>query len=245
MERLQKVLARAGIASRRKAEELIVQGRVKVNGTIVNELGVLADSEQDQIEVDGQLVQSAEKNVYYIFYKPTGVITSVSDPQGRKVVMDFFREVKERIYPVGRLDFDTSGLLLLTNDGTLAHQLMHPSFQIEKSYLATVQGVPTPYKLARLEKGIELKDGWTAPAKAELVSQQEQGKKSLIRLRIHEGRNRQVRRMCKAIGHPVLQLHRERYGCLSLAGLKQGEYRELNRAEVAQLKEMTSHKFHK
>ncbi|GAA0364291.1 23S rRNA pseudouridine(2605) synthase RluB [Bacillus horti] len=223
---------------------MILEGLVSVNGKIIRELGVTVDPKQDEIKVRNKKI-SFENSVYYIFYKPTGVITSVSDPQGRRVVMDYFRDIKERIYPIGRLDYDTSGLLLLSNDGDLTHQLMHPSFHVEKTYIATVQGVPTRHKLARLEKGIMLKDGMTAPARAELVTELKGGQQSQLRLTIHEGRNRQVRRMCKAIGHTCVALHRERYGCLTLEGLKQEEFRELTKTELEKLKSMSSHNFHK
>jgi 23S rRNA pseudouridine2605 synthase len=240
VERLQKVLAHAGVASRRKCEELILNGRVKVNGEVVTDLGTKADAVQDKIEVDQQVIQT-ERLTYYLFNKPTGYITSVSDPHGRKVVMQFFQDIQARIYPVGRLDRDTSGLLLLTNDGTLAHQLMHPSFQIDKTYLATVQRLPTQEKLDQLRQGIQLEDGMTAPAQVEIIHQQTDKKnkiESVLRLTIHEGRNRQVRRMCQAIGHPVIKLHREKYGFLMLQGLDVGEYRELTSDEVKRLKEV-------
>ncbi|GGK15366.1 ribosomal large subunit pseudouridine synthase B [Caldalkalibacillus thermarum] len=239
MERLQKVLAHAGVASRRKAEKLIEDGRVKVNGQVVTQLGTLVDPAQDKIEVDGQTIDP-EPKVYYLFYKPTGVITSVQDPQGRKVVMDFFKNIPQRIYPVGRLDRNTSGLLLLTNDGELAHRLMHPSFHVDKVYRVTVKGIPSDEKLSRLERGIRLKDGWTAPAKVEWLHKDMAENKAVVRITIHEGRKRQVRRMFKAIGHPVLALHRERYAFLNLEGLNEGEYRPLTPEEVRRLKALVT-----
>ncbi|WP_025028029.1 pseudouridine synthase [Caldalkalibacillus mannanilyticus] len=239
MERLQKVLAHAGVASRRKCEEFIINGRVKVNGQVVLDLGTKVDPQQDRIEVDGTPIHS-EKMAYYLFYKPTGVITSVTDTHGRKVVTDFFQEIPERIYPVGRLDNDTSGLLIMTNDGDLAYRLMHPSFTIDKIYLATVEGIPSSQKLKQLEKGVLLEDGWTSPAVAEIVEKRSQPTESVIRLTIHEGRKRQVRRMCQHIGHTVKKLHREKYGFLTLKGLKKGEYRELSSEEVTRLKEMVT-----
>jgi 23S rRNA pseudouridine2605 synthase len=244
LERLQKILAHAGVASRRKAEQMILDGRVQVNGEIVLELGKKVDPERDHITVDGERVR-LENYVYYLFHKPLGVITSVSDPQGRKVVMDYFKKIPQRIYPVGRLDYNTSGLLLLTNDGELSHQLMHPSFHVQKGYLATVEGVPDELKLERLRKGIMLNDGLTSPAQVEKVSVTESRQRSRIRLTIYEGRKRQVRRMFKAIGHPVIELHRETYAFLTLAGLNIGEYRKLTQAEIEQLKGLTSHNFHK
>jgi 23S rRNA pseudouridine2605 synthase len=246
LERLQKVLAHAGVASRRKCEELIEQGRVKVNGEVITNLGTKVDTNQDKIEVDQQLIQ-AERLTYYIFHKPTGYITSVTDPHGRKVVMEFFQNIEARIYPVGRLDRDTSGLLILTNDGELAHKLMHPSFLIDKVYLATVQGVPTEGQLNQLRQGIKLNDGMTSPAEVELIQQglnKRNQSESVLRMTIHEGRNRQVRRMCQAIGHRVVKLHREKYGFLTLKGLHKGEYRELTADEVKQIKILSSHNFH-
>jgi len=236
MERLQKVLAHAGVASRRHCEELIVQGRVQVNGKVVRELGVKVNPDTDQIRVDGRLVK-LERHVYLLLNKPAGVITSVRDPQGRRVVTDLLKGVKERVYPVGRLDYDTSGLLLLTNDGELANQLAHPSYEIDKVYRAWVKGVPSPTQIKRLASGILLEDGMTAPGQARLLKTAAIGDKALLELTIHEGRNRQVRRMCEAIGHPVIALERVRLGFLTLEGLQPGEYRPLTTAEVARLKQ--------
>ncbi|MFY0543004.1 pseudouridine synthase [Brevibacillus sp. H7] len=235
MERLQKVLAHAGVASRRHCEELIVEGRVQVNGKVVKELGVKVDPAIDRIMVDGRPIR-LEEHVYILLYKPTGVITSLHDPQGRRVVTDLLKGVKERVYPVGRLDYDTSGLLLLTNDGELANRLAHPSHEIDKVYRAWVKGVPAPEKVRKLAAGIMLEDGMTAPGQAKLIKTAPKGNKSLLELIIHEGRNRQVRRMCEAIGHPVLTLERVRLGFLSLEGLRPGEYRPLTSAEVKRLK---------
>jgi len=235
-ERLQKVLAAAGIASRRKCEELILQGRVKVNQHTITQLGHKV-SDIDHIEVDGKPI-TREKFVYFLFHKPTGVITSLSDPQGRKIVTDFFKGVKQRVYPVGRLDYDTSGLLLLMNDGELANQIAHPRFEIDKVYIATVKGYPSEKALERLRKGVILEDGPTAPADAKLLKKDEKKGQAVIELTIHEGRNRQVRRMCQAVGHPVVNLKRTRLGFLTLGELKVGEYRPLTAKEVQQLKSM-------
>ncbi|QAV27062.1 rRNA pseudouridine synthase [Anoxybacillus flavithermus] len=234
MERLQKVIAHAGIASRRKAEQLIVEGKVKVNGKVVTELGVKV-SPQDRIEVDG-IPLEREEPVYYLLYKPRGVICSVKDEKGRKVVTDFFKHVNKRIYPIGRLDYNTSGLLLLTNDGEFANLLMHPRYEIEKVYIAKVKGIPAREKVKQLEKGVALEDGVTAPAKAKVLSIDKRKQTAIVELRIHEGRNRQVRRMFEAIGHPVLKLKRERYAFLDLKGMNPGDYRELSPHEVKQLR---------
>ncbi|MED3624897.1 23S rRNA pseudouridine(2605) synthase RluB [Neobacillus thermocopriae] len=234
MERLQKVIARAGIASRRKAEELIKEGKVRVNGKVVTELGTKV-TPSDKVEVNGIPIEK-EEPVYFLLYKPRGVISSVSDDKGRKVVTDFFPEVKERIFPIGRLDYDTSGLLLLTNDGEFANLLMHPRNEIEKVYVAKVKGIPLREKLKKLEKGIWLDDGKTAPAKVKLLSADKKKQTAIIEITIHEGRNRQVRRMFEAIGHEVIKLKRERYGFLTMNGLKAGEARELTPHEVKQLR---------
>lgn len=234
MERLQKVIARAGIASRRKAEQLILEGKVKVNGKVVTELGVKV-SPRDRVEVNGIPLEK-EHPVYILFYKPRGVISSVKDDKGRKVVTDFLPEIEQRIFPVGRLDYDTSGLLLLTNDGDFANLLMHPSSEIDKVYVAKVKGIPSREKLKELEKGIMLEDGITAPAKAKLLRADRKKNTAVVELTIHEGRNRQVRRMFEAIGHPVMKLKRERYAFLTLKGLNAGDFRELTPHEVKQLR---------
>lgn len=236
MERLQKVLAHAGVASRRHCEELIVQGSVQVNGKVVRELGTRVDPSVDRITVNGRAIR-IEQHVYLMLYKPTGVITSVSDPRGRRVVTDLLTGIKERVYPVGRLDYDTSGLLLLTNDGELANRLAHPSYEIDKVYRAWVRGVPSPDKIKRLATGIRLEDGMTSPGEARLLKTAPGQDKALVELTIHEGRNRQVRRMCEAIGHPVLSLERIRLGFLTLEGLQIGQYRPLTSTEVERLKQ--------
>lgn len=240
MERLQKVIAHAGVASRRKAEELILEGKVKVNGKLVKELGVKV-SQNDKIEVSGIPLES-EEPVYFLFNKPRGVISSVTDDKGRKVVTDFFPEVKERIYPIGRLDYDTSGLLLMTNDGEFANVLMHPKYEVEKVYIAKVKGIPFREKVKLLEKGIKLEDGMTAPAKVKVLSVDKKKNTSIVEISIHEGRNRQVRRMFEAIGHEVIKLKRERYGFLTVHGLITGDFRELTPHEVKQLRALASTK---
>ena len=217
MERLQKVIAHAGLASRRKAEELIKEGKVKVNGQVVRELGIKVGP-NDKVEVNEVPLQK-EAPVYFVFYKPRGVISAVADDKNRKVVTDYFPHIKERIYPIGRLDYDTSGLLLLTNDGEFANALMHPKHEVDKVYVAKVTGITLRENLRKLEKGIQLEDGKTAPAKTKVLSIDKRKQSAIVEITIHEGRNRQVRRMFEAIGHPVLKLKRERYGYLTLHGL--------------------------
>ncbi|MBM4762167.1 23S rRNA pseudouridine(2605) synthase RluB [Bacillus sp. B15-48] len=240
MERLQKIIAHAGVASRRKAEELILEGKVTVNGNVVKELGTKVGP-SDKIEVNG-IPLEREEPVYFLFYKPRGVISSVKDDKGRKVVTDYFHHIEQRIYPVGRLDFDTSGALVLTNDGEFANLLMHPSSEVEKVYVAKIKEIPLKEKLRSLERGIRLEDGKTAPAKVKLLSIDKKKQTSIVELTIHEGRNRQVRRMFEAIGHPVLKLKRERYGTVTLHGLNAGEVRELTPHEVKQLRTLAMEK---
>ncbi len=235
MERLQKVIAYAGIASRRKAEQLILEGKVKVNGQVVKELGTKV-SNSDTVEVEGVKLEKEDK-VYFLLYKPKGYISAVTDDKGRKTVTDIFKKrVHQRIFPVGRLDYDTTGLLLLTNDGEFSYQLTHPKFKIDKTYVARVKGVPTIEGLKKLQRGIKLEDGKTAPAKVSMTSFDEQAGKAICEITIHEGKNRQVRRMFEAIGTPVVKLKRERFAFLDLTGLKPGEYRELTKHEVKLLR---------
>ncbi|WP_110113013.1 pseudouridine synthase [Bacillus sp. CGMCC 1.16541] len=236
MERLQKVIAHAGVASRRKAEELIGQGRVKVNGQVTKELGTKVGN-QDKIEVDGVPLER-EEPVYFLLYKPRGIISAANDDKGRKTVVDFFPYTEERIYPIGRLDYETSGLILLTNDGEFANLLMHPKYKIEKTYVAKIKGIPLREKIKQLQKGVVLEDGKTAPAKVKVLSIDKRKQTAIVELVIHEGKNRQVRRMLEAIGHPVLKLKRERYAFLDLRGLNAGEARELSSHEVKQLYSM-------
>ncbi|MDT2761147.1 pseudouridine synthase [Aerococcus urinaeequi] len=233
MERLQKVMAHAGVASRRESEKLIAAGRVKVNGEVVRELGHKV-ANTDRIEVD-QVPIYKEEPVYYVFYKPTGVISAVKDDKDRKVVTDFFPGIEQRIYPVGRLDYNTSGLLLLTNDGEFANTLMHPRYEINKVYVAKVEGVITGEERKQLERGVEIDGVKTAPAQAKILSVDKDKKTTIIELVIHEGRNRQVRKMLEAVGHPVAKLKRERYGFLDLKGLKPGDSRTLLKHEIEEL----------
>lgn len=228
-ERLQKVLAVRGWGSRRVCEDMISDGRVTVNGEVAV-LGRRVDTDHDLVEVDGVPIGVKPGLVYYLLNKPEGVVTTAHDPQGRPTVVEIV-PTEPRVYPVGRLDVGTEGLLLLTNDGDLAHRLAHPSHGVEKEYLAEVDGAPNAGAVRRLRDGVELEDGTTAPAK---VSQPSPG---VLRITIHEGRNRQVRRMCEAVGHPVQRLVRVRIGPLRDAQLKPGEWRELTQAEVRSLVE--------
>ncbi len=230
LERLQKVLAKAGIASRRKAEELIREGRVRVDGKVVTEMGVRVDPDIQVIECDGISVSASEKKVYILLHKPAGVLSTVHDPHGRPIVTDLLRKVKERVYPVGRLDLDTEGALLLTNDGELAQKILHPSHEVNKTYVAKVRGEPSARKLNTLSKGIDLEGRKTWPADIEVLHTEPQS--TTVKIVIHEGRKRQVRKMFEAIGHPVLQLKRIAYGQLDLGDLPPGKYRFLNRADL-------------
>lgn len=231
MERLQKILAQAGVASRRKCEELIASGQVEVNGETVTELGTKADPAVDIITVNGKPIRN-EKKVYLMLNKPKGVITSAADPEGRKIVSDYLNGIKERVYPVGRLDYDTEGLLLLTNDGEFANLLTHPKHHVPKTYWATVKGVPHGTELDKLKQGIMLEDGMTHPAEVEYKDVDTEKNESVISITIYEGRNRQVRRMFEAISHPVIRLKRISFGDLLLQNLKRGVYRHLTKDEV-------------
>ena len=226
-ERIQKSLARAGYGSRRACEELVVAGRVTIDGRVA-ELGNRVDPSTQVICVDGKLAPTAPAAVYYLLNKPDGVVTTAYDPQGRPTVLDFV-ESAVRIFPVGRLDMNTEGLIILTNDGRLAHLLTHPSSGVAKEYLVRVEGDPTPAAIRRLREGVELDDGLTSPAQVSRVSE------GLLRVVIHEGRNRQVRRMCAAVGHEVTRLVRTRIGPIQDATLSPGASRPLSLAEVRRL----------
>lgn len=234
MERLQKVIANSGVTSRRKAEKLITDGRVKVNGEVIRELGTKV-SPHDRIEVEGIELTKAEHR-YFLFYKPRGVVSAVTDDKGRKTVADYFVDIPERLYPVGRLDYETSGLLLMTNDGDFANKLMHPKFEVEKQYIARVKGIPTKEQLRKLERGVVIEGRKTAPAKVKLRSFDKAKNKAIIEITIHEGRNRQVRKMFDVIGFPVQKLVREAYAFLTVTGMNAGERRELSHHEVKLLK---------
>jgi 23S rRNA pseudouridine2605 synthase len=244
-ERLQKILSAAGIASRRTAETLIEQGRVTVNGRTVRELGTKADPDRDEIRVDGRRVKGAARRRYILLYKPRGFITSRSDPQNRPTVIDLLAKggVKEYVYPVGRLDYDSEGLLLLTSDGELAAHLTHPRHGVEREYEVRVKGVPDAHDLDRLSRGISLEGRRTSPARVEMtkVIDADSGPQALLSFVIHEGRNRQVRNMCDAIGHPVVRLRRRRIGPISDEHIRPGEFRDLTSREVALLRKAQAH----
>ena len=234
MERLAKLISRGGIASRREAERLIREGRVEVNGKVVTEPGQKADLSRDRIRVDGKPLSRSEPRVYILLNKPRGSLTTMRDPKGRVVVGDFLSRVKGRVYSVGRLDWDCSGLIILTNDGELTEKLTHPRYQVPKTYRVKVRGIPSARDIKRLEKGVRLEDGITAPAKVKLTEGKEG--KSFLELTVTEGRNKLVKRMCQAIGHPVLRLKRVGFAFLRLGDLKPREYRYLNRGEIKRLK---------
>jgi 23S rRNA pseudouridine2605 synthase len=241
MQRLQKVLSQAGIASRRAAERLIAEGRVTLNGSTVREMGVKADPAVDDIRVDGRRVKSAERPRYILLNKPKGYVTTRSDPQRRPTVIDLV-SVREYVYPVGRLDYDSEGLLLLTNDGDLAAKLTHPRHGVERTYEARVAGMPDREAVDRLRRGIPLDGHRTLPANVVLVNERRRDGNGLLRITIREGRNRQVRRMCEAVGHPVQTLRRIRIGPLADSSLGVGQWRDLTLAEVEKLKSGTSGK---
>lgn len=229
-ERLQKVLAKAGVASRRKAEELIRQGKIRVDGRVVTEMGIKVDPEIQSVECEGIPLDSQEEKVYILLHKPVGYLSTVDDPQGRPIVTDLLKNIKERVYPVGRLDLDTEGALLLTNDGELAQRILHPSHEVNKTYVAKVKGSPGNKKLDALSKGIELEGRKTWPANIEVLKSK--AGSTTIQITIHEGRKRQVRKMFDAIGHPVMKLKRTAYGQLELGELGPGKYRFLTPADI-------------
>jgi pseudouridine synthase len=238
--RLQKILSTAGIASRRAAEGYIVEGRVSVNGQTVTELGSKADPDTDEIRVDGRRIKTAQRRLYILMYKPRGYITSRSDPQRRPTVIDLLSKggVRDYVYPVGRLDYESEGLLLLTSDGDLAARLTHPSHGIAREYQARVLGIPDRHALERLARGVVIDGRKTAPAEIELQKGTEgsDGRQAILSIVIREGRNRQVRKMCEAVGHPVVRLRRVRIGPIADEHIRPGEFRELDAREIAALK---------
>ena len=238
MERIQKILARAGIASRREAERMVIEGRVRVNGKTIDTLGGKADPSKDHIKVDGKRLTGFEPHVTFLLNKPKGYLSTVKDPKGRPTVMDLFQKVPWRIYPVGRLDFDAEGLLLLTNDGELTLRLSHPRFSIPRTYWVKVGGVPGEKDLLRLKKGIMLEDGKARVVSSTILRQTE--KNCWVHVVVTEGRNRFVKRIFSAIGYPVLKLKRVQFGPIQLGDLKTGQYRHLTPDEVVKLKKTSS-----
>jgi pseudouridine synthase len=234
--RLQKIISQAGLASRRAAEKLIAEGRVTINGETVHEMGVKADPATDDIRVDGRRIKSGARLRYILLYKPAGYVTTRADPQRRRTVMDLLGGIKEYVYPVGRLDYDTEGLLLLTNDGDLAAKLTHPRHEVDRTYEARVKGVPDEEALDRLRTGIPLDGRRTQPADVMLLNKARRDADGLLVITIREGRNRQVRRMLEAVGHPVHALRRTRIGPLSDRRLKPGDWRELTSDEIKTLR---------
>ena len=236
--RLAKLIQQRGIASRRAAEDLIRAGVVKVNGEVAL-VTTPVDPQNDLVEVQGRLLPAAQKKAYYVLNKPRGYITTRSDPQGRPSVLDLVKHLPVRVEAVGRLDFDTEGVLLLTNDGDMAHALTHPSREVPKRYVATVEGVPTEAALQTIRTGVKLDDGWTAPAKAKLLKASGDARVEVI---VHEGRNRLIRRMLKTVGYPVFALRRERFASISVEGMELGAVRELTDAEVQDLRILAARK---
>ena len=233
MERLQKVIANLGYCSRRKAEELIKEGKVLVNGNIVTELGTKVKN-SDTIEVEGNILDKNKNYEYYILNKPRGVVTTTNDEHGRKTVIDLI-DTSTRIYPIGRLDYDTTGLLLLTNDGELANKLMHPSFKIDKTYIAKIEGIISPISIKKLRSGVVIDGYKTRPARVKVKSIDKKTNKSIVEITISEGKNHQVKKMFETVGHQVLKLKREKYAIFDIKDLKVGEYRKLTFKEVSVL----------
>jgi len=236
-QRIQKIIAQMGVTSRRGAEELIASGRVTINGKVA-ELGMKADPSKDHIKVSGKLLTRREPKVYLMLNKPRGVVTSLSDPEGRPTVKDFIKGTRYRVFPVGRLDYDSEGLLLLTNDGDFANGLMHPSRKIPKTYVVKVKGMIEDERLRKLRAGVRLEDGRTLPARARFIRKSESN--SWIEMTITEGRKRLVRRMVEAVGHPALKLRRISINGISLGGLKTGEVRPLTDKELQVLRKEIS-----
>ena len=237
-ERIQKILSKCGIASRRKAEEMMIEGRVTVNGAIATP-GIKADFLKDHIKVDGKLIRRTEPKVYLILNKPVKCVTAVKDPEGRITVRDYMKGVKATVFPVGRLDYHSEGLLIMTNDGDLANAVMQPKNKIPKTYLVKVNGLPDDKDIEKLQKGIKLEDGITAPAKVRRIRQTDLN--SWIEITIYEGKRRQIRRMLERIKHPVMRLRRTRIAGLSLGRLPLGSFRYLTPDEVKKLKNTVSH----
>jgi len=238
LERIQKIISMAGVASRRKAEELMRAGSVTVNGRVVRELGSKADPERDHIKVSGKLINPRQAKVYLMLNKPREVVTTLSDPMGRMTVKALLRGVRARVYPVGRLDYDSEGLLLLTNDGELVQKLLHPSFEVPKTYEVKVKGILTDEEIREVSRGVVLSEGRTLPCRIQKIKKTE--KNSWLEMTIHEGRNRQIRRMLEKIDHPVLKLKRIRMATLELDALPIGRYRYLTAQEIRSLRSLAA-----
>jgi len=232
-ERVQKILSAAGISSRRAAEKMILDGRISVNGEVVKELGTKADPDRDEIRVDGSLISTEISRVYIMLNKPRGYVTTLKDPEGRPIVRDLLRDVDERVFPVGRLDYDSEGLLILTNDGDFAQKLQHPRFKIPKRYLVKVRGSVAAKDMAAVEKGVKLEDGMFKPLEFKLEGRNP--KSTWVYVTINEGRNRVIRRFFEELGHPVARLVRVSIGEIGLGDLKEGEYRHLKKWEISKL----------
>lgn len=232
--RLQKFMAKCGVASRRKSEEIILEGKVEVNGEIVTELGFKVDQEKDIVKIEGKILELEEEKIYIMLNKPTGFVTTVSDEFGRDTVIDLISDIEERVYPVGRLDAETSGLLILTNDGDTAYKVTHPKYEMNKKYIAKVKGWPTEQEIYDFRNGLEIEDYVTSKAKLKVLMTTKVG--ATLEIIIHEGKNRQVRKMCSKIGHPVIELKRVEVGKLKLGDLKEGTWRHLSNSEIDYLK---------
>lgn len=238
LDRLQKVIAQSGLSSRRKAEELIVDGRVKVNGKIVTTLGTKV-APSDEVAVD-EVPLYKEKHVYYVLYKPRGYISSVQDEKDRDTVIDLMDDVTERIYPIGRLDYATSGILLLTNDGEFAHLLMHPKHEVKKVYVAKIEGIPSKIELGQLIKGVKADHDILKAVRYDVLSVDKKKQTMILEITLVEGRNRHIRRMMEQLGYPIMKLSREKYGPLTLNGLQSGDFRPLTPHEIKQLRSTAS-----
>jgi 23S rRNA pseudouridine2605 synthase len=232
-ERLQKILSQAGVASRRAAEKMIADGRISVNGAVVTEQGTKADSGRDEIRVDGRLISCETESVYILLHKPRGVVTTLSDPQGRPIVTDLLGDITERVFPVGRLDYDSEGLLILTNDGNFSQRLQHPRYGIPKTYRVKVEGTPGKKEIQTLENGMDLSDGKFTPA--EVCLEKKNPSSAWLRMTIKDGRNRVIRRAFEALGHPVCRLVRVAVGDVTLDGVREGNWRRLTSAEIKRL----------
>lgn len=233
-ERLQKYLANNGVASRRKCEELILEGKIKVNGNTVTELGIKVNPEIDKVEYNGKLIKNVEEKVYVLLNKPIDYVTTVKDQFDRPIVTDLIKGVDVKLLPVGRLDMYTSGALILTNDGDFIYRVTHPKHEIEKTYNATVKGIITEDDVDKLRKGVEIDEYITKPAQVKILKIDKEKNISRIQITIHEGKNRQVRKMCEAVGKKVLALHRAKIGSIDVKDLKLGEWRYLNKKEISQ-----------